>query len=174
MEPRKADEKEPLAGSVYGPLLANSLTAEMARKGSIEQRAIAVVTTSGILTSLLVALATFVAGKSAEVPLGGAAKILLVTAVASFVGAAAVSLLANAPRDYRAYSPSDIDRMVEEWEYDGTDADYVVGEFAARRLKVAQKLNTQKARLLQGAVALEVLGVGLVGAAAIVVLINRS
>jgi hypothetical protein len=46
----------PTAGLVYGPLINAQVEDEQARKTSLEQRGLAVITTSGVLVSLLFGL----------------------------------------------------------------------------------------------------------------------
>ena len=57
------DQSGKIAGEIYEPVLLALIAEEAARKASLEQRAVAVVTTSGLLVSLLVALSTLGFGK---------------------------------------------------------------------------------------------------------------
>ena len=104
------EQPEPRAGSVDGPLLADALAAETAQKASIEQRGLAVITTSGVLVSLLVALSALLLGRDYEF-LHPGTKVLLILAVAAFVAAAGLGLATNAPRRYWGLSDEDLDRI---------------------------------------------------------------
>jgi hypothetical protein len=109
------------------------------------------------------------AGLSAAAP-----RSLLVGAVAALVGAATLSLIVNAPRDYRVFSNDDVRRMAAQWEGDAAEARLIVARFAAEQLMTAYELNNRKSRLLQLAVAAEVFGVGLIATAALVGLLTTS
>ena len=157
------------AGGVYGPELVTLLDQEKQIKASLEQRGLAVITTSGALVSLLVALAALLLGKQ-ESSVGSTARACVVSAVVAFVLASVVALLVNSPAQYRSFSTGDLDRMLRQWDHDQDDARYLVGEAHIGFLKVSMRKNRRKARLLQTAISLEVLGVGLVAFAVIATL----
>ena len=69
------------------------------RAASLEQRAMAVVTISGVLVSLVFGFGTSIGGHGIP-SLSVAARILLLFALLSFVAAAVISLLALRPRPY--------------------------------------------------------------------------
>ena len=82
--------------TTHDALLADQLADERARKASIEQRGMAVITTAGTLVTItlgFVALAT----RDARTVLAGAVVVLLVAALVALVVAAAVGLLVNLP-----------------------------------------------------------------------------
>jgi hypothetical protein len=159
------------AGEVYGPLLVSLLSEQAARKASIEQRALAVITTSGVLVSLLAALSALVAGKTTALRLHTGPRAALIAAVAAFVAAAIVALITNAPRGYRDFAPEDVDRMLKEWDSSGEDARWLVSQANADHLKRAAKVNGNKALLLQVAVGAEVAAVSLVALGVVLTLI---
>lgn len=166
------EQSDGRASTVYGPLLVSLLSEESNRKASLEQRAISVVTTSGVLVSLLVALTTLLIGKSPPRTIDPAPKALLICALVVFVTAATFALVANSPRDYRGFSDDDIDLMVARWTGEKNEAVLNVAEFQASLLKKAQQLNDKKAGLVQWAVGSEVAGVGLLALAVAVALLT--
>lgn len=167
------DETSPkkIAGDVYAPIVEGMLTEEAARKASMEQRAISVITTSGALVSLLVALAAFLLGKNTTFHASTPTKYTLVGAVALFVAAAILALLVNSPRAYRSFGPDDVKFMLAEWSSDVDEARKRVSEAQNQFAEQAIKMNDTKARLLQAAVICEVLGVCAVALAVVLALI---
>jgi hypothetical protein len=161
------------AGDVYGDLIANLLTLETTRKASIEQRGITVITSSGVLVSLLIALSALLIGRNSETPLGAASRTLIVAAVVAFVVAAGFGIAANAPRTYEGLSDEDLDRIVAKhsWSASEEEAGLLVAQQRVRELKTAVKINNRKADYIQWAITAQVIGVGLVAAAIIVALI---
>lgn len=159
------------AGDVYGPLMVTMLSEQAARKSSIEQRALAVITTSGALVSLLVALSALLLGKDAGLRLHAGPRAALVAAVVAFVAAAILALMANTPRAYRDFAPEDVDRMLAEWDSGGEDALWLVSQAHADHLKRATEANEKKALLLQIAVGAEVGAVALIALGVVLTLI---
>jgi hypothetical protein len=141
--------------------MVTMLSEQSARKGSIEQRALAVITTSGALVSLLVALSALL-GSNAKLHLRAGPRATLVAAVVFFVVAAILALVTNSPRAYLEFGPKDLDRMLAEWNSGGEDARWLVSQAHASLIKRATKLNDNKALLLQIAVGVEVAAVSLV------------
>jgi hypothetical protein len=90
-----------LAGEFYAALVEKELDDQRASKGSIEQRALAVVSTSGVLVALLLGLATLTtSGETIELP--DAARLPLYVAVGAFAAATLVALIAAVPFRYRS------------------------------------------------------------------------
>jgi hypothetical protein len=157
---------------VYGPLLTEKLLAEMGHKASIEQRGLAVITTSGVLVSLLVALSALVLGKEPIHFLSGATRGLMIGAVILFVIAAGLGLLVNRPRRYWGLAPDDLDRIVAQWMADEDEAAFVVGQQRVAELRNSMVANDRKAEALQRAIVAEVMGVAMVAAAVVVGLLG--
>jgi hypothetical protein len=151
--------------------MVTMLSEQAARKSSIEQRALAVITTSGALVSLLVALSALLLGKNAGQLLHAGPRAALVAAVVAFVAAAVLALLTNTPRTYHDFAPEDVDRMLREWDSGGDDALWLVSEAHADHFKAATEANAKKALLLQIAVGAEVGAVALVALAVVLTLI---
>jgi hypothetical protein len=161
------------AGSAYGELIKEQLEAERARKASLEQRGITVITTSGVLVSLLFGLGAVVtSAKAFQVP--ALARILLVVAVGLFVLAALAGLVLNSPRQYEEAELAYLDLLYTK---DVWDASVSLGgrRSAEMRLKIlrkARQVNRDKAKWLVAAVVFEVGAVAFVAASVIVILLN--
>jgi beta-lactamase class A len=159
-----------VAGDVYAPLIEAMLAEEGARKASMEQRAISVITTSGALVSLLVALAAFLLGKNTTFHANTPSKYTLVGAVVLFVAAAILALLVNDPAAYRSFGPNDVKLMLATWSSDAETARKQISTAQNDFAELAIQKNNRKARLLQAAVVCEVLGVCAVALAVILAL----
>jgi hypothetical protein len=162
----------PHAGDVYGPLLTEKLIAEMGHKASIEQRGLAVITTSGVLVSLLVALSALALGKEPTQFLSGATRGLMIGAVVLFVIAAGLGLVVNRPGRYWGLAPEALDRIIAQWNGDEDEAAFVVGQQRVEELRSSMVANDRKAKALQRAIVAEVMGVALVAAAVVVALLR--
>jgi hypothetical protein len=164
----------PRAGDVYGPLLAEQLVVEMGHKASLEQRGLAVITTSGVLVSLLVALSALVLGRDSAAFLTGATRALMIAAVIVFVVAAGLGLLVNRPGRYWGLGPDDLDRIAAEkmWMADKGEAALLVGQQRVVELRKSMTENDRKAQALQRAITAEVIGVTLVAGAIVVALVR--
>ena len=105
-----------MRGASYSDTIKSALAEERATKTSIEQRGVGIVTTSGVLATLLFGFGAFVYGsKSPNISSEGTG--FLITSVVLFVVAATFGLLANRPAKYReADIPSLRERTEkEEW-----------------------------------------------------------
>lgn len=162
--------------SVYGELIAVQLTDEQARKTSLEQRGLAVITTSGVLVSLLFALGAVAVKRAETIGLPLPTRLLLIAALTAFVAAAALGLATNLPRAYVALALADLRRMVTPglWDKAEGPAARRVAENRVELVAVARRINATKARLLSWAVGAETVGVALVAAAVAVLLVQRS
>src|SRR5690242_17153229 len=113
--------------------MVTMLSEQSGRQSSIEQRALAVITTSGALVSFLVALSALLLGKNAALRLHAGPRAALVAAVVLFVAAAILALVANSPRTYLDFTPEDVDRMMEEWDSSEEDARWLVSQAQSAR-----------------------------------------
>lgn len=160
-EPESAEESASTAGrKVYSPLLKEQLAEERSRKTSIEQRGVAVITTSGVLVSLLFGLAAVVTqAKSFE--LLAASRALLAVSLLLFVVAALGGIVSNWPLSYSQFHVEDLRRFVDA-EYWGGPVDTAsrrVAEAQVQILKRARRLNAIKGRALLFAMLIQVLAV---------------
>jgi hypothetical protein len=161
-------------GPVYAVLVATRLTEEEKRGNSLQARGLAVVTTSGTLVTLLIAIAKF--GGSSEIP----AKVqavgpwLLAAAAVAFVAAAVGGLLANLPRVFVRPRLSDLEQRIKnDWAAPAGSAEKTVGLARARQLQELERGNDNAARAVLAAIAAEVLAIALAAAAVVVAMALR-
>jgi hypothetical protein len=165
------DKSGPGAGDIFAAAIEAELQQERNRKASLEQRALAIITSSGILVSLLFAFGTAFQ-RVAEPPL--VARTLIGVALAAFVAAVLMSLLANRPVDYRPLGvKNDLERMVntELWFSTADSARRSISEYRVSEVDTWRNNNKVKAAHLQYAIAAESVGIGLLAASVAVNLI---
>ena len=140
-----------------------------ARKASLEQRGLAVVTTSGAIVTLLFGLVavltktvTFELPKAGEQPLFWSLILFTVAAVAG-VGV-------NVPLNYRNVDLSDEARFWRWWDAPARSGDERIAITRVRAYQRARKFNGVKAWVLVAGVAAEVVAVGLLAATVAVIL----
>ncbi|MGH3040254.1 MAG: hypothetical protein ACRDNG_00655 [Gaiellaceae bacterium] len=153
-------------GAVYAEYIKEQVDAQEARKVSLEQRGLAVITTSGVLVTLLFGLTALSVRRASTFVVPDAAAGLLVAALVFFVLAALLAILTNVPRSYEGVTVEALRKAVKERR---EDTEAVASEMVAlTRLKVlasAKKNNDFKGNALVIAMACEILAVALVGAA---------
>ena len=163
-------EKPSSGGSVYAELIADLVAREDVRKESIEQRGVAVITTSGALSTLLLGLAAVNAhAKNWHLP--ASADNLLIAAVCLFFTAALLAISTNLPLRYAEI------KAVGLWKQTGKrfgdDVAVAQRRVSLVRLKVAtqaRRVNRVKAWLLFSAMLAEGLAVVCVAAAVVNIL----
>lgn len=90
---------------VYADFVLEQLTAEETRKTSLEQRGLAVITSSGVLATLgFGSLA--LAKRGDHIPLASASAFLLAVGAVALLVAAVLALATNAPLRHRAVNPA--------------------------------------------------------------------
>lgn len=140
------------AGPEFAAYVSEQLEAEEKRRTSLEARGLAVITTSGTVVTLLLALAALVT-KSQDFQLPESAQPWVITAVVSFVAAAALGIAANAPQLYRAVDPRALELIIRErWSVPADDALKTLTATRLADLERAQKANDLKGWALLGAV----------------------
>ena len=164
-------------GSSFGPTIKDYLKQERARKASLEARGIGIVTTSGVLASLLFGLVTFTRGSvvQAHLSIGDPAKWALIIGVALFGLAAVLGLCANLPLNYREADVHHLEDRVTPKDWFNTqpieaarrDAKLNVGV-----IKSARGVNEAKAWLVLAGIVAEVLAGGAVAVAVIAELLQ--
>ncbi|MCW3101227.1 MAG: hypothetical protein JWL77_6845 [Chthonomonadaceae bacterium] len=156
---------------VYGALVDAELRAQDARKASFEQRGLAVVTTSGVLVTLLFALAGLSTKTGTTFVLREPAQTWLVGALVAFVLAAAVALATNIPLPYEAVTSADVEKRLREQPIRSEDrAERDVALTRLKGLADAKCKNGIKGWLLFAAIGLEVTAVALLGVAVSIVI----
>lgn len=150
----------PSGVSVYDDLLRSELESEEATKASLEQRGLAVITTSGALVTLLLGLAALSTEPDPTFALSKFAGSALAIALVLFVGAALCGLLTNWPFKSDQASPSDIEQLLSRDPEPSSDQAQRDNAFArVAELKSGRRSNGHKARLLVVAMLLEVAAV---------------
>jgi hypothetical protein len=146
-------------GKVYAEFMQDQLTSEETRKVSLEQRGLAVITSSGVLATFSFgALALFKQRDIIDIPRVGA-YMLLGSAVTLLI-AATLALAANSPLRYRAINPSAMAQtMREHWADDDSAALARITSTRAQLLASVRSANDLKAVFLLAALIAEVLGV---------------
>jgi hypothetical protein len=161
-----------VAGSAFAPLIADQLNQMRAQKGSLEQRALAVITSSGALVALLFAF-TAVAnsvkglGAAGAAPLPPSARVLMVLSVALFVIAVLLALMVNLAFHYDEVDKQGFDYMTGP-TWDSTDVVQAAVEVAvlqAELTMIGHHQNNMKAAALNFAYAAEGAAVLLLAAA---------
>ena len=151
--------------AIYADYIKEQVEAQEVRKVSLEQRGLAVITTSGVLVTLLFGLtALSVRGDRFEIP--GPASVLLIAALVFFVLAALCAIATNVPRSYEGVTVAALRKAVKERR---EDTETIASEMIAlTRLKVlesSKKNNDFKGLALVLAMGFEIIGVALVGTA---------
>jgi hypothetical protein len=150
----------------YAALIDRELDAQEARKASLEQRGLAVITTAGALTSLLFGLAAFSTTNANAVVLPGSARHLLIAAVVLFFASSVGALVVNAPLIYQAVTPVEIrGRLNEEPVRDSEAAARDIAFTQLKTLESAKKMNGIKGWALLASMVVEAAAVGCLVAA---------
>jgi hypothetical protein len=168
-----ADESPPDESgySVLAGYAQKHLERQDARKSSLEQRGLGVITTSGVLVTLLFGLAAL-STKAQTFALPKSAGYFLVLALVLFFAAAITAILTNVPLEY--------DELQVERLYHALAGNAPVSRAEAERrnartdleiVQSAKDLNEAKARLLLWAMGLEIAAVAAV-AVAIGIVVN--
>jgi hypothetical protein len=158
--------------SVYADFVQEQLKAEETRKTSLEQRGLAVITSSGVIATLgFGSLALAKRGDRIPLPAGGA--FLLIAGALALLVAAALALATNAPLRHRAINLARLNESLREHAAD--DDGIALIRVTATRLGLlgtTRQGNDLKAILCLAAMVAEVLGVALLGATICVVLVG--
>jgi hypothetical protein len=165
------DSAQEPGSSVLLAYLTDQLARQDARKASVEQRGLAVITTSGALVTLLFGLAALSTKSAATFTLPTSASSLLAVAILLFVIAAVTAILTNVPIDYQEFEAEPFGKRINAAL--AAPRSQVEGNAAKTNRKIlanAQAQNDLKAKLLLIAMAIEVAAVALVGAAVGIVL----
>jgi hypothetical protein len=142
-------------GSEYAEYVAQLLAGQEARKASLEQRGLSVVTSSGTLVTLLFGLVALLT-KGASYRLPTKTHGWLATSLTLFVIAAVLGVFTNLPLRYTNVDFDDPDVLLDRWEDTPADARLRISATRLDEFKRAQRLNRGKAWLLVCAMAAEV------------------
>jgi hypothetical protein len=148
---------------VYSEFLKSLIDAEISRKASLEQRGLAVITTSGALVTLLFgSMAVYTNSKSFKQPPGE--KGLFLIAAICFVLAGVTAIVVNLPLFYGEIELTE-ENLRPVWGDTASDAQAAVAAIRLQRLYSAKKANTLKAYSLIIAMAFELCAAGALAAA---------
>jgi hypothetical protein len=164
-----ADDRR--AGDVYAQVIDELLKFERDRKAVLEQKALAVITSSGVLVTLLFGFISIVKTQGAPtVPM--LARLFLVGALIVLLISALLGLRINSPVDYSPLGvKNDLHPMVEEhWNGTENDARQSVAEFRVEEIDRWRTENGRKAHLLQRAFLAQSCGVALLALCVVVLL----
>jgi hypothetical protein len=156
---------------VYAEFIEKLVDAESARRTTLEQKAGAVITTSGTLVTLLFGLVAVLTTKQ-SFKLPSAAQGWLVGAAFLFAFAAVIALLIGVPRPY-GEADLTIDELAGMWSDPISDARAAVAGLRLQALETGRLRNTAKARMLITAMGIEVVAV-IALAIAVAIMLNSS
>jgi hypothetical protein len=166
-----------VAGSgfeVYADFLKEQLAAEETRKTSLEQRGLAVITSSGILATLSFGSLALVK-RGDRIPLPGPSTVLLVAGAVAFLVAAVLALATNAPLRHRAVNPLALKASLREHAADAEGTALIrVTSTRLGLLASIRKGNDLKAVVFLAAMVAEVLGVAFLGATICLVILRSE
>lgn len=158
--------KPPAGRAIYADYIKEQLEAQEARKVSLEQRGLAVITTSGVLVTLLFGLTALTVRRESTFAIPDPAAALLIAALVFFVLAALCAIITNLPRPYEGVTVAALRQAVRErWADSEALASEMVALTRLKMLASAKKNNDVKGRALAFAMGCEILAVALVGAA---------
>jgi len=165
------DEVSSSGSTVYADYIAEQIVREDARQKSFEARATAVVTTSGVLATLLLGFATLTkpatTGKGASrFVLPQASHDWVRWALFAFAAAAVMALLANITLSYWRPNVKPLqERIDDHWDDSFEKAEKEVAETRINVLRRARLNNDIKGYLVFGAIGCEVAAVVLIARA---------
>lgn len=145
--------------TVYASYIAAQVTRQEERKRSFEQRGLAVITTSGVLVSLLFGLTAVLTG-TADYQLPHASRSWILAALVCFVAAAIAAILTNLPLKYSGVTANALKTVIEErWEDSRVGAEREIALTELKVLRRAKQRNRLKGRSLIIAIGAEIIAV---------------
>lgn len=167
------NQPEATVADAFEALLGDLIPDERVRKDSLESRGVGIMTSSGTLVTLLLALSAVVTQAKDYRPSGSVLTLLAISAIV-FVMAAALSTYNNSPARYLEIDASSLRTLTAAgtWDAAGSEARR---QIAAARLEILrnwQEVNQSRARILTFAMFLEIAGI-LVAATAVVLILSR-
>jgi hypothetical protein len=162
------------AGEAYGQLIDDQLAEERARKTSIEQRGVGVITTSGALVTLLFGLSAL-ATKSQSFVLSDPARWTLLIAVVLFLAASVLGLATNWALSYFEVTVPSMRTLVEPegWSEEATEAARQAAEARVDIIESFRSNNQMKGWMLRAAMGVEILAVATLAVSVAIVLAQR-
>jgi hypothetical protein len=140
---------------VYAAFIAGQLARQDERKRSLESRGITVVTTSGVLATLLLGFVSFThAGQRFVLPENAHQPVKY--AVVLFTAAAVAAVLTNLPLPYGEPSAGTLKNLLGSWDDTSRNSEIAVASAQTKVIEKAKSVNNSKAILLFIAVGFEV------------------
>jgi hypothetical protein len=159
LSPDDASPEEPGGAAVYAAYVAAQVRGQEERKSSFEQRGLAVITTSGVLVSLLFGLAALLTG-AAHYHLPHASRVPILAALLCFVIAAIAAIVTNLPLPYRGVTVDALREKVDgQAEETAADARREVALTELEVLERAKQQNKRKGEALALAIRAEIAAV---------------
>lgn len=148
------------AGEAYGQLISDQLAEERARKSTLEARGITVISTSGALSTLILALTAGVTA-AAKFKFPDLVRIPLVITLIMFVFAGACGLMTNIPLRYKEPTADALVKLIDVNYWSGPEetGSLRVAEAQLKVLRASRIANEIKARLLLAAIFCELLAI---------------
>ena len=164
-------------GASFGPTIKDQLKEERARKTSLEARGIGIITSSGVLATLLFGLVTFTRGQVAQAHLSitEPAKWALILGVVLFGVAALAGLWANLPMNYQEASSQELSNRVKPQNWFNTqpiEAARLDAKLLVETIKLARTVNEGKAWAVLTGIVAEGLAAGAVAVAVLIELLE--
>jgi hypothetical protein len=163
------------AGTAIGQLIEEQLAEERERKASLEARGISVITTSGVLVTLLLGFGALVGGDD-DLVLPALAEVAVVGGLVGFVAAAVAGLYSNSPVEYDEAEAEDLRTWLQPqlWEAESVAGELRAAEARVAVLVAARRVNDRKALVLAGAIASEVVAIVLLAVAVASIVLDAA
>ena len=163
-----------IAGTATRRLLEDQIADERERRESLESRGAGVITTGGVIVSLVVGVAAaFTDPSKVDVP--HVSLVLTYVALTSLLVAAVLAIAVVLPTKYQGVDPMSFVRLLEEhwWNAPLGPTDRRTAEAQLSVLISTRRANRDKAILLSFALGAEAIAVVLLGFASLLVLSER-
>jgi hypothetical protein len=135
------------AGDVFAEFIESELDHERRRRAAIDGRGVALVTTSGSFSSLILAGAAIVTGSS-SFEAAPALLLALVAAIVLFASTGIAGILASRPHWYTVTDTSTLAAMIaEHWDDERVDALQAVSQLNTQTLESLRQGNAKKASI---------------------------
>jgi hypothetical protein len=121
-----------IAGDAYAALIADTLAGQRARKESFERRGFSVITSSGVIASVLLGISAVVVSGENKPP--GLARWAFVSALVLFATAFVLGIVANIPRSHQQTRSEHLRPLLEDRFWLGRSA---VGKFRSTEVRVS-------------------------------------
>jgi hypothetical protein len=157
-EPKRQHPAD-VAGDYYGALIADTLAGQRARKESFERRGFSVITSSGVVASVLLGIAAVIVSGDEKPP--ALARWAFVSALVLFAAAFILGIVANIPRSHEQTRSEHLRPLLEDRFWLGRPG---VGKFRTAEVRVgmlewSEGVNDTLGRLLIAALTAELLAI---------------